>query len=165
MRIRFDVPADPDYPGRVAAALSRVRLAKFGYIGAALAVTGAAGFVAAREYGWGEQFSLLWMSMVTAGVLSMLYGPWVRSRARRRSGEYAVDGGYDITDDTITMRSGTEFSDITWDGVSQVRDTPGFWIVYVGRMPATVLPRELMSADDIETLRDFMVDRGLLQAG
>ncbi len=63
------------------------------------------------------------------------------------------------------MRSGTEFSDIAWDGVGKVLDTPGFWIVYVGRMPATVIPRELMSAEDIETLRDFMVNRGLLQTG
>lgn len=165
MRIRFDVPDDPTYPGKAAAALSRVRLRKYTYIGAVLAGVGVATFVAAREYGWGEQFSLLWMSLVTAGVLSMLYGPWVRSRARRRSSEYAVDGGYDITDTTIRMRSGSEFSDLAWDGVSKVLDTPGFWVVYVGKMPATVIPRELMSANDVETLRDFMLNRGLLQTG
>jgi hypothetical protein len=165
VRIRFDVPADPTYPGKAAAALSRVRLRKYTYIGAVLAGTGVAAFVAAREYGWGEQFSLLWMSLVTAGVLSMLYGPWVRSRARRRSSEYAVEGGYDITDTTIRMRSGSESSGIAWDEVSKVLDTPGFWVVYVGKMPATVIPRELMSANDIETLRDFMLNRGLLQTG
>ncbi|MFY1634236.1 YcxB family protein [Solwaraspora sp. WMMB335] len=164
MHIRFDVPADPDYPGRVAAALSRVRLRRYGYIGAILTATGVAAFVASRTLGWGEQFSLLWMSLVTAGVLSMLYGPWVRSRARRRSSEYAVEGGYDITDENIMMRSGTESSGIAWDGVSQVHDTPGFWIVYVGRMPATVIPRELMSGEDVETLRAFLADRGLLPA-
>lgn len=162
MRIRFDVPADPDYPGKAAAALSRVRLRKYGYIGAVLAATGVAGFAATNGFGWSENLSLLWTPMVTAGALSMLYGPWVRSRARRRSSEYAVEGGYDITDTNIMMRSGTESSGIAWDGVSQVRDTPGFWIVYVGRMPATVIPRELMSADDVETLRAFMTRRGLL---
>ena len=41
-------------------------------------------------------------------------------------------------------------------------DTPEFWIVYVGRMPATVIPRRYMSAEDAETLRTFMAERGLL---
>ena len=163
VHIRFDVPADPAYPGRVAAALSRVRLRKYGYIGAVLAVTGVIGYAASRGFAWGEQISPLWMSMVTGGVLSMLYGPWVRLRARRRSSQYAVEGAYDITDDNLMMRSGSESSGIAWDGVAQVRDTGDFWIVYVGRMPATVLPRELMSADDIEALRAFMTKRGLLQ--
>jgi hypothetical protein len=148
----------------VAAALSRVRLRRFGYIGAALAGTGLIGFAASRASGWGEQISPVWMSMVTAGVLSMLFGPWVRLRARRRSGRFAVEGAYEITDDNIMMRSGTESSGIAWDGVSQVRDTPDFWIVYVGRMPATVIPRRLMSAADVETLRAHLIRRGLLKS-
>jgi hypothetical protein len=163
VRIRFDVPADPAYPGRVAAALSRERLRRFGYIGAVLAGAGLIGYAASRGSGWGAQFSPLWMSMVTAGVLSMLFGPWVRLRARRRSGRFAVDGAYEITDDNILMRSGTESSGIAWDGVSRVRETPEFWIVYVGRMPATVIPSRLMSAADVETLRAHLVNRGLLQ--
>ena len=40
VRIRFDVPADPAYPGRAAAVLSRVRLRKYGYIGAVLVAVG-----------------------------------------------------------------------------------------------------------------------------
>jgi len=61
------------------------------------------------------------------------------------------------------MRSGSESGGIAWDGVAKVTDTPAFWIVYVDRMPATVIPRRLMTADDDETLRAFMTDRGLLQ--
>lgn len=163
VHIRFDVPADPAYPGRVAAALSRVRLRKYGYIGAALAAIGVIGFAASRGFAWGERTSTLWMSLVTGGVLAMLFEPWVRARARRRSGQYAVDGGYEITDVNIMMRSGSQSSGIAWDGVSRVRDVDDFWIVYVGRMPATVIPRWLMSADDVETLRAYLVKRGLLQ--
>ncbi|MEV0606576.1 YcxB family protein [Polymorphospora rubra] len=164
MHIRFDIPADPAYPGRVAAVLSSVRLRKYGYIGVVLAAVGAIGLVVSRGSAWGEQVSLLCMPMVVGGLLSMLYAPWVRWRARRRSGGYAVEGGYDITDDNIMMRSGSESAGIAWDGVAQVRDTPEFWIVYVGRMPATVIPRRLMSAEDAETLRAFMAERGLLQS-
>ncbi|MEK8107141.1 YcxB family protein [Micromonospora sp. M12] len=163
MHIRFDVPADPAYPGRVAAALGSVRLRRFGYIGAALAVVGAVGVALSRGFGWGEQASPLWMAMIAAGLLSMLYWPWVLLRARRRSSGYAVDGAYDITDDNIMMRSGSESGGIAWDGVAQVRDTREFWIVYVGRMPATVIPRWLMSAEDAETLRAYMAGRGLLR--
>ncbi|WP_327029258.1 YcxB family protein [Micromonospora sp. NBC_01740] len=162
MHIRFDVPADPAYPGRVAAALGSVRLRKFGYIGAVLAVVGAIGFAVSRGFSWGDRVSSLCMAMVLGGLLSMLYSPWVQWRARRRSGRYAVEGAYDITDDNIMMRSGSESGGIAWDGVARVRDTPEFWIVYVGRMPATVIPRRLMSAEDAETLRAFMADRGLL---
>ncbi|SCE64279.1 YcxB family protein [Micromonospora mirobrigensis] len=158
MQIRFDVPADPAYPGRVAAALGAVRLRRFARIGAALAAAGVVGFAVAP----GGRFSSLWTTLVVAGVLSMLYPSWVRWRARRRSGDYAVEGGYEITDHNIMMRSGSESSGIAWDGVTEVRDTPGFWIVYVGRMPATVIPRDLMSSGDAETLRAFMTDRGLL---
>ncbi|WP_329101055.1 YcxB family protein [Micromonospora sp. NBC_01699] len=163
MHIRFDVPADPAYPGRVAAALSSVRLRRYGQVGAVLAAVGAIGFAASRGFEWGDRISPLCVTMVVAGLLLMLYSPWVRWRARRRSGRYAVEGAYDITDDNIMMRSGSESGGIAWDGVAEVRDTPEFWIVYVGRMPATVIPRRLMSAEDAETLRAFMAGRGLLQ--
>nr|WP_218906192.1 YcxB family protein [Micromonospora jinlongensis] len=163
VHIRFDVPADPAYPGRVAAALASVRLRRFSYIGAALAAVGAIGLALSRGFSWGEQISPLWVTLIVGGVLSMLYWPWVRLRARRRSSGYAVEGAYDITDDNIMMRSGSESGGIAWDGVAQVRDTPDFWIVYVDRMPATVIPRWLMSAEDAETLRAHMAERGLLQ--
>ncbi|MEU8043999.1 YcxB family protein [Micromonospora echinofusca] len=163
MHIRFDVPADPAYPGRVAAALSSVRLRKFGYIGAVLVAAGVIGFAVSRGFAWGEKISPLSLTLVLGGLLSMLYSPWVRLRARRRSGRYAVEGAYDITDDNIMMRSGSESGGIAWDGVTQVRDTPEFWILYVGRMPATVIPRHLMSREDAETLRAHMAERGLLQ--
>ncbi|WBB79865.1 YcxB family protein [Micromonospora sp. WMMD882] len=162
MHIRFDVPADPDYPGRVAAALSAVRLRRYGQVGALLAAAGAAGLVAAWGLGWGERLTPLWIPMLVGGVLAMLYAPWARWRARRRSGRYAVDGSYEITDDNIMMRSGVESGGIAWDGVDQVRDTHEFWIVYVRGTPATVIPRALMSAEDAETLRAFMAGRGLL---
>ncbi|MGW5666586.1 YcxB family protein [Micromonospora sp. NPDC003776] len=164
MHIRFDVPADPAYPGRVAAALSRVRLRRYGQVGAVLTAVGAIGFVVSRGFAWGDRVSSLCMAMVVAGVLSMLYSPWVRWRARRRSSGYAVEGAYDITDDNIMMRSGSESGGIAWDGVARVGETPEFWIVYVGRMPATVIPRRLMSAEDAETLRAYLARRGLLQS-
>ncbi|WBB71896.1 YcxB family protein [Micromonospora sp. WMMD1128] len=163
MHIRFDVPADPAYPGRVAAALARVRLRRFGYVGAALAAVGVVGLVVSRVVPSGGRFSSLWTALIVGGLLSMLYSPWVRWRARRRSGRYAVDGGYDITDDNIMMRSGSESGGIAWDGVARVEDTPEFWIVYVGRMPATVIPRRLMAPGDDDTLRAFMAGRGLLR--
>ncbi|MBM0232780.1 YcxB family protein [Micromonospora sp. STR1_7] len=163
MHIRFDVPADPAYPGRVAAALGSVRLRRYGYVGAVLAAVGAISLVLSREFAWGEQISPLWLAMIVGGLLSMLYWPWVLLRARRRSSRYAVEGAYDITDDNIMMRSGSESGGIAWDGVAQVRDTSEFWIVYVGRMPATVIPRRLMSAEDAETLRAYMAGRGLLR--
>lgn len=163
MHIRFDVPADPAYPGRVAAALSSARLRRYGYIGAVLTAVGAIGLVVSQAFEWGERISPLCMAMVVCGLLSMLYAPLVRWRARRRSSRYAVEGAYDITDDNIMMRSGSESGGIAWDGITQVRDTPEFWILYVGRMPATVIPRHLMSAEDAETLRAHMAERGLLQ--
>lgn len=163
MHIRFDVPADPTYPGRVAAALSGVRLRRYGYIGAVLAAVGVTGLAVSQGFAWGDRIWSLCLAMVIVGLLSMLYAPWVRSRARRRSGQYAVEGGYEITDDNIMMRSGSESGGIAWDGVTRVRDTPEFWIVYVGRMPATVIPRHLMSTEDAATLQAYMVKRGLLQ--
>ncbi|MEH1055669.1 YcxB family protein [Micromonospora sp. CPCC 206171] len=163
MHIRFDVPADPAYPGRVAAALSSVRLRRYGHVGAVLTAVGAIGVVVSQGFGWGDRITPLCIALIVSGLLSMLYPPWVRTRAQRRSSRYAVEGAYDITDDNIMMRSGSESGGIAWDGVTQVRDTPEFWIVYVGRMPATVIPRRLMSAEDAETLRAHMIERGLLQ--
>ncbi|MFI7304018.1 YcxB family protein [Micromonospora aurantiaca] len=159
MQIRFAVPADPSYPARVAAALAAARLRRFGYIGAALAAIGVVGWIASQA---SARFASLWTALIVAGVLSMLYAPWVRWRARRRSGGYAVEGGYDIDDRNIMMRSGSESGGIAWDGVTRVTETPDFWIVYVGRMPATVIPRWLMSAEDAGRLRAFMVERQLL---
>ena len=162
MHIRFDVPADPAYPGRVAAVLSGIRLRIFGSIGAVLVVAGVIGLAVSWGFGRGEQFAPLWTALVVAGLLSMAFPPWVRFRARRRSGGYAVDGSYEITDDNILMRSGTESGGIAWDGVAQVAETPEFWVVFVGRMPATVIPRGFLSAEDARTLEAFLAERGLL---
>ena len=162
VHIRFEVPADPTYPGRVAAAISGVRLRRYARIGLVLAAAGGVGFVASRQVGWGGLIEPLCIAMIVGGLLSMVYSPWARYNARRRSGDYAVDGGYDITDDNIMMRSGSESGGIAWDGVARVAETPEFWVVYVGRMPATVIPREFMSDDDAATLAAFMADRGLL---
>jgi hypothetical protein len=164
VRIRFDVPADPTYPGRVAAVLSRVRLRRYGYISGVLVAVGVIGLAVSRVVDWGDRISPLCFALVVGGSLSLLYSPWVRLRARRRSSRYAVEGGYDITDDNILMRSGSESGGIAWDGVDRVVDTPEFWIVYVGRMPATVIPRRFMTAEDAETLGTFMAERGLLNS-
>jgi hypothetical protein len=164
VRIRFDVPADPAYPGRVAAALSGARLRKYGYIGTALVAAGVLGGAVSQLFGWGDRISPFCFTLIVAGLLSTLYSPWVRLRARRRSSGYAVDGGYDINENNIMMRSGSQSAGIAWDGVARVADTSEFWIVYVGRIPATVIPRRLMSAEDAETLSTFMSERGLLGA-
>ncbi len=163
VHIRFDVPADPAYPSRVAAALTIDQLRKYLYLGAALAAVGAAGLAVSRSLGWGDQIQPLWLTVLMGGLLAMLYWPWVRLRARRRSSDYAVEGAYEITDDNILMRSGSQSSGITWDGVDQVKATPEFWILYVGQMPATVIPHRLLSAEDAETLRAYLAERGLLQ--
>ncbi|MDG4826924.1 YcxB family protein [Asanoa sp. WMMD1127] len=163
MQIRFDVPADPAYPGRVAAVLSSEGHRRYAYVGAVLGLVGAVGLALSVGFDAGEQLLPLYIALVLGGLLAIAYAPLVRWRARRRSGRYAVDGGYDITDDNILMRSGTESGGIAWAGVSQVVETPEFWVVYVGRMPATVIPRRLMSTEDDATLRTFMAERGLLQ--
>lgn len=144
--------------------LSAVRLRRYGQIGAALLAVGLAGLAVSRLVTWGTRISGVCFALVAGGVLSLLYGPWVRLRARRRSGRYAVEGGYDITDDNIMMYSGSQSGGIAWDGVDRVVDTPEFWIVYVGRMPATVIPRRFLTAEDAETLRTFMAARGLLSS-
>lgn len=164
MRIRFDVPADPAYPGRVADVLSRARLRRYGHIGAVLLAVGVIGLVASRAADWGARIAPLCFALAMGGLLSLLYSPWVRFRARRRSSRYAVAGGYDITDENILMRSGTESGGIAWDGVDRVVGTPEFWIVYVGRIPATVIPRHFMTAEDAETLGAFMAERRLLNS-
>jgi hypothetical protein len=164
VHIRFDVPADPTYPGRVAAVLSRARLRKHGYVGAVLVTVGALGLALWRGSDRGGEILPLWTASVVGGLLLMLYPPWVRLRARRRSSRYAVEGGYDINDDNIMMRSGTQSSGIAWDGVARVVDTPEFWIVYVGRMPVTVIPRRFMSAEDDQILGTFIAERGLFNA-
>ncbi|MGN9909933.1 YcxB family protein [Phytohabitans sp. LJ34] len=162
MRIRFDIPADPAYPARVAAALSRARLRRYSFVGAVLLAVAAIGLAVSRLVDWGDRILLLCFTLALGGVLSMLYPSWVRRRARRRSSQYAVEGGYDITDDNIMMHSGSESSGIAWDGVARVVADPEFWIVYVGRMPATVIPRRYLTAEDAETLETFMTKRGLL---
>jgi hypothetical protein len=163
VHIRFDVPADPAYPGRVAAVLGSVGLRKYGYVGVVLVLVGVILLGLSQGLAWAEQISPLYIAMIVGGVVALLYSPLVRLRARRRSGRYAVEGGYDIDDDNIMMRSGTESGGIAWEGVARVTETPEFWIVYVGRMAATVIPRRLMSAEDDATLRAFLTERELLQ--
>ena len=127
-----------------------------------LVAVGAIGLAFWRGSDWGEKTAPLWIASLVGGLLLMLYPPWVRFKARRRSSRYAVAGGYDITDDNVMMHSGTESGGIAWDGVTRVVETPEFWIVFVGRMPATVIPRRIMSAEDDQSLGTFMAGRGLL---
>lgn len=163
MRITFDVPADPAYAGRVATVLSGLYLRKYVYIGAVLVAVGLVGVAVGVLSGNGGGRAVpVFTAMLVVGVLSLLFPVWVRFSTRRRSSGLAVDGGYDITDENIMMRSGTESDGIAWDGVTRVTETPAFWIVYVGKIPSTVIPREFMSAEQEQTLRAFMVDRGAL---
>ncbi|GAA0715921.1 YcxB family protein [Dactylosporangium roseum] len=165
MHIRFDVPADPAYAVRVADVMSGLYLRKFRYIGLGLVVVGLVGLVVPlpnRDTGIGA--TPVFTMMIVVGVLSILFPLWMRYSSRRRATGLAVDGGYDITDDTIMMRSGTESRGIAWEGVSRVVETPDFWILYVGRIASTVVPRQLMAPHDEQTLRAFLVGRGSLPA-
>ena len=122
----------------------------------------AIGLIVSQGIDGGDRISSVWFTLALGGLLCLLFPSWVRLRARRRSSGYAVEGGYDITDDNIMMYSGSESAGIAWDGVARVVDTPEFWIVYVGRMPATVIPRRYMAAEDDKTLGTFVAERGLL---
>ena len=163
MQITFDVPADPTYAARVATLLSGLYLRKYVYIGAVLVVIGLVGVVILLLTGdSGGRAVPVFTAILVVGVLSLLFPLWVRFSTYRRSSGLAVDGAYDITDDNIMMRSGTASDGIAWAGVTRVTETPGFWIVYVGKIPSTVIPREFMSAEQDQTLRTFLVDRGSL---
>ena len=161
MHIRFDVPADPAYAARVATVLSDVYLRKYRYIGFGLIAVGLLGLwvpIGGKDFDAAPFFTVI----LVVGVLSMLFPVWARYAARRRLNGLAVDGGYDINDDTITMRSGTESGDLDWDDVTRVTESRGFWVLFTGRVPYTVIPMEFMSEDDRAALRQFLVERGSL---
>ncbi|WP_327009932.1 YcxB family protein [Dactylosporangium sp. NBC_01737] len=163
MHIRFDVPADPAYAARVATVLSDVYLRKYRYIGFALIAVGLLGLwlpIGGKDFDAGPIFTMI----LVVGVLSMLFPVWARYAARRRLDGLAVDGGYDINDDTVTMRSGTESGSLDWDEVTRVTESRGFWVLFTGRTPYTVIPLQFMSADDQEALRAFLTERGSLPA-
>lgn len=165
MQIRFDVPADPAYAARVAKVLSDVYLRKYRYIGFGLVAVGLLGLLIPLPHsGSGSGATPTFTTIIVVGVLSLLFPLWVRYSARRRSDGLAVDGAYDITDDNVMMRSGSETGGIAWEGVTRVTESPGFWVLYVGKVPYTVIPQEFMSAGEQETLRAFLVERGSLPA-
>jgi hypothetical protein len=164
VQIRFDVPADPTYPARVAAVMSSEKLRRYRKIGIVLVGLGVVGLTIARYVAWGTLIEPLSLAMVVGGALSILYSPWVRWNSRRRSGRYAVEGAYHITDANILMTSGSESGGIAWDGVTRVTETPDFWVVYIGRIPATVIPRDYMTESDVATLERFLKDQDLLSA-
>ncbi|MET7423407.1 YcxB family protein [Dactylosporangium sp. NPDC005555] len=163
MHIRFDVPADPAYAARVATVLSDVYLRKYQYIGFALIALGLVGLwvpIGGRNFDAGPFFTVI----LVVGVLSMLFPVWARYAARRRLDGLAVDGGYDISDDTVTMRSGDESGELDWDDVTRVTESRGFFVLFTGRAPYTVIPLQFMTAEQQGTLREFLVERGVLPA-
>jgi hypothetical protein len=159
VHIEFDVPADPAYAARVAGVLSGLYLRKYTVIGFVLVAAGLVGVVIPLLAGNTASRAVpVFTTMIVVGALSVLFPIWVRYSGRRRSTGLAVDGSYEITDDNILMRSGTESHGIAWDGVTRVTETPEFWIVYVGKIASTVIPREFMSEDEARTLREFLAD-------
>jgi hypothetical protein len=161
VHIQFEVPADPAYAGRVTNVLSGLYLRKYAYIGAGLVAIGAIGIAGfALKGSSGNPAVSFFIAMVVAGVLSLLFVPWVQYSNRRRSTGNAVEGSYDITDESVRMRSGTESHAIAWDEVTGVTEAHDFWILFIGRTPATVIPREFMSAGDAQELERFLTARG-----
>jgi uncharacterized membrane protein len=160
VRIQFGVPADPAYADRVTGVLSSVYLSKYSYIGGAMAGIGAVGSAAfwLRDDSGGPLVSLF-TAMIVVGVLFLLFGPWVRYTNRRRSGGLAVEGTYDITAASVSMTSGEEHHTIDWADVTGVTEVRGFWVLFVGRTPATVIPQEFMSPEEAEALRIFIAAR------
>lgn len=161
MHIRFDVPADPAYAVRVATVLSDVYLRKYRYIGFGLIAVGLLGLWVPIG-GDGFDATPFFTTILVVGVASMLFPVWARYSARRRLDGLAVDGGYDINDDTVTMRSGTESGHLDWDEVTKVTESRGFWVLFTGRVPYTVIPLQFMTAEQQETLRAFLTERGNL---
>ncbi|GAA3191635.1 hypothetical protein GCM10010532_007830 [Dactylosporangium siamense] len=158
VHIRFDIPADPAYAARVATVLSDVYLRKYRYIGFGLIAVGLLGLwvpIGGKDF----DASPFWTTILVVGVASMLFPVWARYNARRRLNGLAVDGGYDINDDTVTMRSGDESGHLDWDEVTKVTESRGFWVLFTGRVPYTVIPQQFMSADQQETLRAFLIER------
>jgi uncharacterized protein YjeT (DUF2065 family) len=160
VHIRFDVPADPAYAARVATVLSDVYLRKYRYIGFVLIAVGLVLLWAPIDLDADPIFAII----VVVGVLSMLFPSWARYSARKKLNGLAVDGGYDINDDTVTMRSGTESGELDWDDVTRVTESDGFWVLFTGRTPYTVIPQRFMSAADQEAMRAFLAERGSLPA-
>lgn len=163
MHIRFDVPADPAYAARVATVLSDVYLRKYRFIGFALIAVALVGLWVPIG-GDGFDAAPIFTTILVVGVASMLFPVWARYAARKRLDGLAVDGGYDINDDTVTMRSGTESGNLDWDEVTRVTESRGFWVLFTGRTPYTVIPLQFMSEEQQHTLREFLVERGDLPA-
>ncbi|GGM84425.1 YcxB family protein [Dactylosporangium sucinum] len=163
MHIRFDIPADPAYAGRVAALMSGLYLRKYRTIGLVLIAFGLCGLfvpLPGRENGYDP--SPVFGTIIAVGVLSMLFPLWMRYSAKRRAGGLAVEGSYEIDTENIMMRSGADSHGIAWEGVTRILETDEFWVVYVGRIAATVIPRRLMAPSDEQALRAFLVTRGWL---
>ena len=161
MRIQFQVPADAAYAGRVTGVLSWLYLRRYAYVGVALVVIGLVGAAVFELSGRSKSpVVALWTALIVAGVLSLLFVPWVQRTNRRRAGGQAVEGSYDITDERVMMRSGTESHSIAWKEVTGLAEVRDFWVLFVGRTPATVIPQEFMSPEEIETLRAFLIARG-----
>ncbi|WP_238016221.1 YcxB family protein [Dactylosporangium sp. AC04546] len=164
MHIRFDVPADPAYAGRVAALMSGLYLRKYRMIGLVLIAFGLLGLYLPLPGRADYDPSPVFATIIAVGVLSMLFPLWMRYAAKRRAGAMAVDGSYEIDAENIMMRSGTDSHGIAWEGVTRIVETDEFWVVYVDRIAATVIPRRLMAPADEQTLRGFLVQRGWLPA-
>jgi hypothetical protein len=164
MHIRFDIPADPAYAGRVAAALGRLYLRKNRLLAIAFILLGLAGLVVPLLDGHPATGAAPgFVAMVVLGAIVMFMPQWMRSAVRRRGG-MSLGGPttVDITETNVTMHRVTSTNGLAWDGIDRVSESKEFWILWVGRFPAMAVPRTLMQPEDAQVLRRFLVDRRLL---
>ena len=166
MHIRFDLPTDPAYAGRVAKALGGRYLRKYVLLGLPVLLLGLLGTVAPLfddDPSTGPIPAFEGMAVV--GVVMLLLPTWLGWAVRRRGGmSMGGPATFDITDTNVTMQRVASSNGLAWDGVDRVSESPEFWVLWVGRIPAMAVPRNVMGSDDAQALRVFLVGRGLLPA-
>jgi hypothetical protein len=158
--IRFEVPADPAYAARVTSVLSFLYVRRYLYVGATLGIVGGLGLIILLLGGHQHSpFFAASIVLLVAGVLAIVVLQWTQYAARRRARGSEVDGAYEITDRHIVMRSGTEHHTLPWADVTGVAEVNDLWVLFMGRTPATVIPRTYLSEAEVGELRRFMSDQ------
>jgi hypothetical protein len=156
--IRVEVTPDPGRTLRGLRQLRRRKLWAYRVYGAFCLLVGLLLLAVPGQTGW--TVVLIALGATVAVLPDLVLVRAVRRHARLGTGPSLIE----ITDERVRSSNPIAGGEFSWRAVDRVSENDEFWFLRLASRQTIILPKQVFGSGQQETLRHFLVGRGLVAA-